>query len=228
LIFSKVKYFNKLSSVSSQLEKFTSIADLLLDDNKSLRGMLIRRDKETYAVLQQASLTREDALKSSKDEVLLLRSELHKALELVSRVQTEKQAQEGLIERQQSEIRDLRASLEQISLGFADMDAQARHLTEQKKFIEPRYEEFRRQASEREVEAALLREKLENESRSLRLATQKLKDIELRNQKLASEKEDTAGAHFSSQKHFDQLIEDRNKLFFESKLEIDRLKQHVV
>jgi hypothetical protein len=202
----------------------SSITNLLLEDNKALRAMIAKRDRETYAVLQQAASARDDGIKSTDSEVLLLKNELNKALEMIATAQAEKQHLENIAQKQQKELGMLRATIEKLSHESADASLREKHLSEQQKVIAPRYEEFRRLATEREVEASLLREKLESESRALRLIRQKLDELQDRNQKLENERENTADVQFEISKHFEQLLEDRAKQIAQTRLENEQLK----
>jgi hypothetical protein len=205
----------------------SSITNLLLEDNKTLRGMISKRDRETYAVLQQAASARDDGMKSTNSETILLRNELSKALETVTVLQSEKQNWENIAEKQQKELEMLRSTVDKLAQESTEANMRQKHLTEQQQTLAPRYEEYRRLATEREVETALLREKLETESRTLRLVRQKLEEVQEHNRKLEGDRENTADAQLGLNKHLEQLLEDRSKQLAQARLENEQFKHTV-
>ena len=206
----------------------SSVTNLLLEDNKTLRAMITKRDRETCAVLQQAASAREDGMKSTSSETILLRNELNKALETVTALQAEKQNLENIAQKQQSELEMLRATIEKLVQESTDAILRERHLSDHQQSMGPRYEEFRRLATEREVEVALLREKFEAESRSLRLVRQKLEEVQERNKKLESEHENSADAQLGLNKHLEQLLEERAKQLAQARLENEQFRYTVL
>jgi DNA repair exonuclease SbcCD ATPase subunit len=155
----------QLGAANKELLRLASMAELLLDDNNSLRRLLTSRDEETHQILQKISDSTNSSYDAVSQENKFLKQEIENFVAITAQLKEVNKHLETNMKGKEEENARLAELLRGASRDLEGERFKVRHLTEQKETFEPRFYEGRQKLVELEKENLVLK----GTSESLRL-----------------------------------------------------------
>ena len=213
--------------INSEFNKLTGTLKLLLDDNKNLRSLITKRDKETYVVLNQATSFRDNKIHLMEEQNSVLKEELQKSLEVISQLHNKNQEKQQDSNKESSKEESLQTKFNNLSVEFAGLEGKHKDAVQKLTQLESRNDENRKLMIQKDVEICILKEKLEIEARQSSKSVEMINELEKKIAGLMSEKSKFYDNEYKLTRSWENHLEEKNKELINLKIENQKLKRIV-
>lgn len=222
----------QLGTADKELLRLASMAELLLDDNNSLRRLLTSRDEETHQILQKISDSTNSSYDAVSQENKFLKQEIENFVAITAQLKEVNKHLEANAKGKEEESGRLAELLRGVSRDLEAEKFKVRHLTEQKDTLEPRFYEGRQKVVELEKENLALKSTGESLKQKYEEAVAKVRDLTAEVDRLALEAQEKETKGFERTVGLERQVRDLKEKVaslqadLESKNQILNQKQH--
>lgn len=183
-----------------------AIAEILLDDNQSLRKLLITRDEETHRLLQQISESTEQSYEAIRQENKFLKQEIENFIAITAQLKEVNKHLEANCKNKEAETAKASDLLRSVNRELETEKFKVRYLTEQKEGMEPRFLEGRQKLVELEKDNVVLKQNVETIKVRLEDALAKVRTLTAEKDKLIVEKQENELLNFEKLSQLEKQV----------------------